>query len=164
VSGTRKIPDQPNSGIRAALATFAAASLAFAAAARSFGVGVTAFPAGVTAFAVVASALGAAPASAAPLHAAAGRARQAAPAAAPPFSNWPTFHGNAHLTGVSQDPAISAANAGNLGVRWMTHTFAPVLSSPVTQYSAALNTTLAYVPNENGDFEAINTATGAIVW
>jgi len=65
---------------------------------------------------------------------------------------------------VSQDPAISTLNAGRLGVRWMTHTFGPVLSSPVTKYSAARNKTLAYVANENGDLEAIDTATGAIVW
>ena len=48
-----------------------------------------------------------------------------APAAAPQFANWPTFHGNRQLTGVSGDPAISALNAGQLGVRWMTHTFGP---------------------------------------
>ncbi len=100
--------------------------------------------------AVLACSMSAVPASAAP--------------APPQFANWPTFHGDQHLTGVSQDPAISAANAGNLGVRWMTHTFGPVLSSPVAQFSTALNATLAYVANENGDLEAINVATGAIVW
>ncbi len=88
----------------------------------------------------------------------------AATAAAPQFANWPTFHGNKNLTGVSGDPAVSTLNAGQLGVRWMTHTFGPVLSSPVTKYSVARNSTLAYVANENGDLEAINTATGAIVW
>ena len=118
----------------------------------------------VAAIAGVASALSAVPASAAPIRATGSTARQAAALAAPQFANWPSFHGNDQLTGVSQDPAISAANAGQLGVRWMTHTFGPVLSSPVTQFSAALNATLAYVANENGDLEAINTATGAIVW
>jgi outer membrane protein assembly factor BamB len=108
-----------------------------------------------------------APASAVSVSQAGGTSRQSparsAPAA-PSFANWPNFHGNRQLTGVSQDPAISAANAGQLGVRWMTHTFGPVLSSPVTQFSTKLNTTLSYIANETGDLEAINTATGAIVW
>ena len=91
-------------------------------------------------------------------------AATAAPAAAPRYADWPTFHGNPNLTGVSGDPAISTLNAPQLGVRWMTHTFGPVLSSPVTKYSAARHETLAYVANENGDLEAINTADGAIVW
>ena len=85
-------------------------------------------------------------------------------AAVPQFANWPTFHGNQNLTGVSGDPAISTLNAAQLGVRWMTHTFGPILSSPITKYSAARNKTLAYVVNENGDLEAIDTANGAIVW
>jgi outer membrane protein assembly factor BamB len=85
-------------------------------------------------------------------------------AVAPQYANWPTFHGNPNLTGVSGDPAISTLNAGQLGVRWMTHTFGPVLSSPVTKYSAVRSETLAYIANENGDLEALDTATGAIVW
>ncbi len=86
------------------------------------------------------------------------------PAAAPAYANWPTFHGNAALTGVSNDPAISTANASQLGVRWMAHTFGPVLSSPVTEYSQTLNKTLAYVVNESGDLEAFNVADGSLVW
>lgn len=97
-------------------------------------------------------------------HAPASSAMRLAPAAVSQYANWPTFHGNPQLTGVSQDPAISTLNAAGLGVRWMTHTFGPVLSSPVTKYSAARNKTLAYVANENGDLEAINTANGSIVW
>ncbi len=122
-----------------------------------------ALPALAVAVTVAVTALTAAPASAAPLRLAGESARLSAPAA-PPFANWPNLHGNPQLTGVSQDPAISAANAGQLGVRWMTHTFGPVLSSPVTEFSTALNATLAYVANETGDLEAINTATGSIVW
>jgi outer membrane protein assembly factor BamB len=119
--------------------------------------------AALPALAAVVTVLSAAPASALAAGQAGGVVTQSAPAA-PQFANWPTFHGNPQLTGVSQDPAISAANAGQLGVRWMTHTFGPVLSSPVTRFSTKLNATLAYVANENGDFEAINTATGSIVW
>jgi len=89
----------------------------------------------------------------------------AAPAAAAPQNaNWPTFHGNAQLAGVSHDPAIFTITAGQLGVRWMTHTFGPVLSSPATEFSSALNKTLAYVANQNEDLEAIDTADGSIVW
>ena len=113
--------------------------------------------------AVITSLSSAAPASAVSAEAAGHAARLGAPAA-PQFANWPTFHGNSELTGVSADPAITASNAGQLGVRWMTHTFGPVLSSPVTKFSTKLNATLAYVANENGDFEAVNTATGSIVW
>src|ERR1022692_540760 len=89
-------------------------------------------------------------------------AATAALTAAPAYADWPTFHGNANLTGVSKDPAISTLNAAQLGVRWMTHTFGPVLSSPVTEYSAARHETLAYIANENGDLEAIDTASGSI--
>lgn len=85
-------------------------------------------------------------------------------AAAPPNSDWPTFHGDAGLSGVSPDPTISDANASQLGVAWMTHTFGAVLSSPVTRFSAGLGETLAYVANESGAVEAINTSNGAIVW
>ncbi len=123
--------------------------------------------------ALVLPALIAAPASAAAqvraansgqASAAAATAEAAAPVAAPPFADWPTFHGNPNLTGVSKDPAVSTLNAAHLGVRWMTHTFGPVLSSPVTKYSAARHQTLAYVANENGELEAISTASGSIVW
>ncbi len=92
------------------------------------------------------------------------QAGTAASTAAPAYANWPTFHGNAALTGVSKDPAISAANASQLGVRWMTHTFGPVLSSPVTEYSPTLSKTLAYVVNESGDLDAFNVADGSLVW
>ena len=115
------------------------------------------------AVAVALTALTAASASAAP-PGRAGDSAQHGAQAAPPFANWPNLHGNPQLTGVSQDPAISTANAGQLGVRWMTHTFGPVLSSPVTEFSTALNATLAYVANETGNLEAINTATGSIAW
>ncbi len=87
-----------------------------------------------------------------------------ATATAPANANWPTFHGNAQLTGVSHDTSISASNAAQLGVRWMTHTFGPVLSSPVTHYSGTLNKTLGYVANEKGFVEAIDTANGSIAW
>jgi len=122
--------------------------------------------AGVLAVLAAAAAADAPGMRAAPLRLA-GTSRTAALTAAPAaprFANWPTFHGNPNLTGLSRDPAISTVNAGSLGVRWMTHTFAPVLSSPVTKYSATLRKTLAYIVNESGDLEAINTASGAIVW
>jgi outer membrane protein assembly factor BamB len=118
-----------------------------------------------------------APLAAAPVTSAAGAALKpgsghgvragaagSAPAAAPANANWPTFHANPQLTGVSHDTSVSASNAAQLGVRWMTHTFGPVLSSPVTQYSTRLGKTLAYVANEKGFVEAVDTASGSIVW
>ncbi|HEX7993935.1 MAG TPA: PQQ-binding-like beta-propeller repeat protein, partial [Streptosporangiaceae bacterium] len=96
--------------------------------------------------------------------AAASQASSSAPTVAPANANWPTFHGNPQLTGVSHDTSISASNAAQLGVRWMTHTFGPVLASPVAHYSASLNKTLAYVANEKGFVEAVDTADGSIVW
>jgi outer membrane protein assembly factor BamB len=110
--------------------------------------------AALAALLLVPAVVAAAPASAAPVRS----------AAVPKFANWPTFHGNENLPCASGGAAVSTLNAAQLGVRWMTHTFGPVLSSPVTKYSAATNKTLAYVVNENGDLEAIDTASGAIVW
>ncbi len=73
------------------------------------------------------------------VHVLRAKAAVTATATAPANANWPTFHGNAQLTGVSHDTSISASNAAQLGVRWMTHTFGPVLSSPVTHYSGTLS-------------------------
>jgi outer membrane protein assembly factor BamB len=79
-------------------------------------------------------------------------------------ASWPQFHGDAGLTGLSTDTTISTANASTLGVNWMTYTGASAATSPITNYDSALGETLAYVGNVAGYFEAINTATGAIVW
>src|SRR5258708_33218197 len=97
-------------------------------------------------------------------HALLAPAATTATATAPANANWPTFHGNGQLTGVAHDTLLSASDAAQLGIRWMTHTFGPVLSSPVTHYSGTLNKTLAYVANENGEVEAVDTANGSIVW
>src|SRR5260370_9280054 len=63
-------------------------------------------------------------------HALLAPAATTATATAPANANWPTFHGNGQLTGVSHDTLISAPNAAQLGIRWMTHTFAPSLPAP----------------------------------
>jgi outer membrane protein assembly factor BamB len=118
-------------------------------------VALTAVPSTSAAAATVSPAVG---------HVLRAKAATMATATAPANANWPTFHGNAQLTGVSHDTSIASSNAAQLGVRWMTHTFGPVLSSPVTHYSGTLNKTLAYVANEKGDVEAIDTADGSIVW
>lgn len=65
---------------------------------------------------------------------------------------------------MSTDHTISTANAGNLGLKWMTYTGAAAFTSPITSYVSALGETLAFVGNVAGYFEAVNTATGAIVW
>ena len=80
------------------------------------------------------------------------------------ITDWPTFHHDSTLDGVSPDTTVSGSNAPTLGVNWMTYTFGAALSSPVVQYDAQLGKTLVYIGNENGLFEALDEATGRIVW
>lgn len=108
----------------------------------------------------VAVALAAVPASASAHRLSGGQGRTADTAAA----QWPSFHGDPRLTGVSSDPTITSANAATLGLKWMTQTTAAGFTSPVTAANAKLGETLVYVGNTTGDFEAINAANGAIVW
>jgi outer membrane protein assembly factor BamB len=79
-------------------------------------------------------------------------------------TQWPELHGDPQLTGVSSDHTITSGNAGTLGLKWMTQTMAAGFTSPVAAYNTALKKTLVYVGNVNGDFEAIDTASGSIVW
>jgi outer membrane protein assembly factor BamB len=118
--------------------------------------------AGVAALAAcgVAVALAAVPASASAHRPRAGQGRSLDTAAA----QWPQFHGDARLTGVSADHTITSANAGTLGLKWMTQTTAAGFTSPVAAPNAKLGKTLVYVGNTTGDFEAINAANGSIVW
>jgi outer membrane protein assembly factor BamB len=80
------------------------------------------------------------------------------------ITDWPTFHHDNTLDGVSPDMTVSGSNAPTLGVNWMTYTFGAPLASPVVQYDAQLGKTLAYIGNESGRFEALDEATGRIVW
>jgi outer membrane protein assembly factor BamB len=84
-------------------------------------------------------------------------------AATPPTYAWPVFHNGATLPGVSTDPGISQANASKLGVRWMAPLGAS-LGSPMVAWNATLQETLAYVGTSAGYFNAVNAATGQIVW
>jgi outer membrane protein assembly factor BamB len=81
-----------------------------------------------------------------------------------PTYTWPEFHENPQLTGVTNDPSISTANAADLGVSWMTNTGALSLGSPVVGWNAALGETLAYAVNDAGYLIAYNQATGLPVW
>lgn len=78
--------------------------------------------------------------------------------------DWPEFHQTPALTGDAWNSSLSVGNAGQLGVAWATDLLGPALDSPVVAYDAALGKTLAYVGTENGDLEAVDVATGAIVW
>jgi outer membrane protein assembly factor BamB len=78
--------------------------------------------------------------------------------------DWPEFHQTPALTGDASNSSLSVGNAGQLGVAWATDLFGPALDSPVVAYDATLGKTLAYVGTENGDLEAIDVATGEIVW
>lgn len=87
-----------------------------------------------------------------------------AAAAEPTAASWPTFHGSPSLNGVSPDTSISTANASTLGLRWMTHTMAPMLSSPVTGHISSPSETLAFIGNNSGYVEAMNLSNGSLVW
>jgi len=96
--------------------------------------------------------------------AAASPARQ--PVASTPTADsfsWPEFHGSPTLAGVSADPGISTANASGLGVAWMSPT-GPGLDSAAVAWDATLGQMLAYVGNRDGFLQAVDVATGAIVW
>jgi outer membrane protein assembly factor BamB len=76
---------------------------------------------------------------------------------------WPEFHNTANLHGNSSDPGISTANAASLGVKWMIPV-GPSLDSPVTAFNGSLGKTLVYTGGLNGYFDAVDAATGQIVW
>jgi outer membrane protein assembly factor BamB len=78
--------------------------------------------------------------------------------------DWAEFHQNQLLTGVAPNSTVSTANASQLGVAWATNLYGPALDSPAVAYDATLNETLAYIGTEDGDFLAINVATGQMVW
>src|SRR5215469_11739314 len=78
--------------------------------------------------------------------------------------DWPELHRDPQLGGYAANATISTANAGTLGVRWATDLYSAALDSPVIAYDSSLDETLAYVGTDRGNFYAINTATGGIVW
>lgn len=82
----------------------------------------------------------------------------------PPAYVWPKIAHDPGNNGFSPDPAISQANAGKLGVRWMVGTGATTVSSPVVAWNATLHKTLVYLANDAGDLTAFDAATGATVW
>lgn len=82
----------------------------------------------------------------------------------PPAYTWPEAHTDPQLTGVSQDPTISASNASQLGVHWMANLTAQALSSPVVGYNSQLGRTLVYAGSEGGWFSAFDAETGQTVW
>ena len=94
----------------------------------------------------------------------AGQATSSAPpAVVAPTYTWPELHNSRQLTGVSRDPAVSTVTAPTLGVKWM----APVgasLDSPVAAWSSTLKTTVAYQGGKSGYFDAVNVATGQLLW
>lgn len=78
--------------------------------------------------------------------------------------DWATFHGSPSLTGDAPNSTLSSSSAASLGVGWATDLYGAALDSPVVAYDAALGETLAYVGTENGDLEAVDVATGQVVW
>lgn len=86
------------------------------------------------------------------------------PASGSSADDWPELHRDPQLEGYAANGTISTANAGTLGIRWATDLYAAALDSPVVAYDSSLDETLAYVGTDRGNFYAINTASGAIVW
>jgi streptogramin lyase len=81
--------------------------------------------------------------------------------------NWPMFHYDNGHTGVSPDPALGAAAAPGLALRWKTAVdtaHAPVKSSPAVAYNTTRAKTLVYAATTSGTIDAIDLATGAAVW
>jgi outer membrane protein assembly factor BamB len=81
-----------------------------------------------------------------------------------PTYTWPKYGHDGANTGLSADPAISTANAAQLGVKWMVPDQTQSESSPVVEYDAVLNKTVVYLGNEDGSFTAFDASTGAILW
>ncbi len=78
--------------------------------------------------------------------------------------DWPELHRNPLLEGYAANGTVSVANAGRLGVHWATDLYSAMLDSPVVAYDPVRGETLAYIGTDAGNFFAIDTATGAIVW
>jgi eukaryotic-like serine/threonine-protein kinase len=78
--------------------------------------------------------------------------------------DWPELHRDPQLGGYAANGTVSTANAGSLGVRWAVDLYSATLDSPVIAYDSSLHETVAYVGTDQGNFYAINLATGAIVW
>jgi outer membrane protein assembly factor BamB len=85
-------------------------------------------------------------------------------AASGPAYTWSKYAHDAGDSGVSHDPAVSTANAADLGVKWMVPDQTGDESSPVVAYDKQLGKTVVYQGNEAGSFTAFDAATGAILW
>jgi outer membrane protein assembly factor BamB len=81
-----------------------------------------------------------------------------------PSYNWPEFHQNLRLDGVTSNSSLSTANASGLGVAWATDLYSAALDSPVVQYNPTLKERLGYVGTENGNVFAVDLANGSVVW
>jgi outer membrane protein assembly factor BamB len=91
-------------------------------------------------------------------------AASAAASCATPAGDWPSFHCSPLNQGFAPDSTVTTANASTLGVRWATNLYGAALDSPVVAYNATLKKKLAYIGTEKGYVEAIDIATGQIVW
>jgi outer membrane protein assembly factor BamB len=80
-----------------------------------------------------------------------------------PAHVWPEFHGGPQLSGTNGDGSISTGNAATLGVRWMSP-IGSSLDSPAAVWDAGLGLALTYEGGAAGYFNAVNVATGQIVW
>jgi outer membrane protein assembly factor BamB len=78
--------------------------------------------------------------------------------------DWPEMHGSPQLTGYAANGGVTTGNVKSLGVRWSTNLYGAMLDSPVVAYVAAAHVRLAFIGTDNGNFYAVNEASGAIAW
>lgn len=76
------------------------------------------------------------------------------------------FHDDALHAGVSSDTAVGATTVAGLSLRWKTLVTSgqQVKSSPVAVYNGTLNKVLVYTASTSGTIDAVDLATGTVVW
>src|SRR5947209_8247902 len=81
-------------------------------------------------------------------------------------SLWPMFHDDALHAGVSSDTAVGASTVAGLSLRWKTLVTSgqQVKSSPAAVYNGTLNKVLVYSASTSGTIDAVDLATGTVVW
>ena len=78
------------------------------------------------------------------------------------YQNWTEHRGNGLHTGVSTEKILSTSTAYRL--HWSVNTGDKSYSSPAIVYNATLGYSVVYVGNNDGELNAYNASTGALVW
>ncbi|MGO9197721.1 MAG: Ig-like domain repeat protein [Acidimicrobiales bacterium] len=82
--------------------------------------------------------------------------------------DWPMFQGNLSHTGVSPDTSVGASTATSLSEAWASKIGGDgrgaLIASPIVVYDSALGVTVLYEVTGQADVEAVNVATGQLLW